>query len=159
MFGLKIAAVAAALTLLAAGSVAAKEQTLKFRLITKQLSGSFMGVANVEGRSVGAGEYAGVAVFDDGRIAYKDFVLMSDGTNEGGSYSGYSTYTFQDGDSLTLKFTGGWGPKGDAGDYEVLSGTGAFAAATGTGHFEAVDEPWDGANLYDGSFKITLPGS
>jgi hypothetical protein len=159
MFRWKAAGVAAAAAFIAAGSVAAAEQTLEFRLVTKRLGGSSMEVANVEGRSVGAGEYAGVAVFDDGRIAYKDFVLMSDGTNEGGSYSGYSTYTFQDGDSLTLKFTGGWGPKGDAGDYVVLSGTGAFAAATGTGHFEAVDEPWDGANLYDGSFKITLPGS
>jgi hypothetical protein len=159
MFRWKAAGVAAAAAFIAAGSVAAAEQTLEFRLVTKRLGGSSMEVANVEGRSVGAGEYAGVAVFDDGRIAYKNFVEVSDGTDEEGSYSGYSTYTFQNGDSLTLKFTGGWGLEGDAGDYEILSGTGAFAEATGTGHFEAADEPWDGVNLYDGSFTITLPGS
>ena len=42
------------------------------------------------------------------------------------AYTGYSTYTFQDGDSLTLKFTGGWGQERNGGDYEVLSGTGVF---------------------------------
>ena len=159
MFGLKAAGAAAALTLITALPVMAGEQTLKFRLVTKQLSGSYLEVANVEGRSVGAGEYAGVAVFDDGRIAYKNFVLTTDGSDAEGSYAGYSTYTFQNGDSLTLRFTGGWGPQGDAGDYEVLSGTGTFTDAKGTGHFAAVDEPWDGAELYEGSFTITLPGS
>jgi hypothetical protein len=159
MFGWKAAVAAATLALITGGSVAAGEQTLKFRLVTKQLSGSFMEVANVEGRSVGAGDYVGVAVFDDGRIAYKNFVAMVDGTDQEGSYRGYSTYTFEDGDSLTLKFTGGWGPQGDAGDYEVLSGTGVFADAKGTGHFEALEEPWDEAELYEGSFTLTLPGS
>ena len=84
---------------------------------------------------------------------------MSDGSDEEGSYSGYSTYTFQDGDSLTLKFTGGWSAEGDGGDYEVLSGTGVFKGASGTGRFDAVEEPWDDANLFDGSFTLKLAGN
>ena len=155
----KTASAAVVVACLAAGSVAAEEQTLKFRLVTKQLSGSFMEVANVEGRTVSAGQYVGVAVFEDGRIAYKDFVLMIDGGKEEGSYSGYSTYTFQNGDSLTLRFTGGWSPDGEGGDYKFLSGTGAFKGASGTGRFDALKEPWDGANLYEGSFTLTLAGS
>jgi hypothetical protein len=155
----KITSAAAVVAFLAAGPVAAEQQTLKFRLVTKQVSGDALQVANVEGRSVGAGRYVGVAVFEDGRIAYKDFVAMNDGDANQGTYSGYSTYTFQDGDSLTLKFTGGWGAEGDRGDYLVLSGTGAYKGATGTGHFEAVKEPWDGADLYEGSFNLTVPSS
>lgn len=154
----KIASAAAIVTCMAAGSVAAEEQTLKFRLVTKKISGPNIEVANVEGRTVGAGQYAGVAVFEDGRIAYKDFVNIVDGVAKEGSYSGYSTYTFQNGDSLTLKFTGGWGQKRNGGDYKVLSGTGAFKDASGTGRFDALKEPWDGANLFEGSFTLTLVG-
>ena len=142
-----------------AGSAAAEEQTLKFRLVTKKVSGPVMQVANVEGRSVGAGEYVGVAVFEDGRIAYKDYVAMVDAGKGEGSYSGYSTYTFQNGDSITLKFSGGWNKDGSGGDYEVLSGTGAYKDASGTGRFDALKEPWEGANLYEGSFTLTLAGS
>jgi hypothetical protein len=50
-----------------AGPFAAEQQTLKFRLVTKQVSGDTLQVANVEGRSVGAGRYVCVAVFEDGR--------------------------------------------------------------------------------------------
>lgn len=155
----KIASAATIVACVAAGSVAAEEQTLKFRLVTKQISGPMMEVANVEGRSIGAGQYVGVAVFEDGRIAYKDFVTMVDAGKKEGSFSGYSTYTFQNGDSLTLKFTGGWGQESNGGDYEVLSGTGAFKGANGTGRFDALKEPWDGADLFEGSFKLTLAGS
>ena len=142
----KIAGAATIVACLAAGSVAAEEQTLKFRLLTKKISGDVLQVANVEGRSVG------------GRIAYKEFVSMTDAGKAEGSYSGYSTYTFQDGDSLTLKFVGGWGEKRNGGDYEVLSGTGAYKGASGTGRFDALKEPWDGASLFEGSFTLTLAG-
>ena len=143
----------------AATSVAAEEQTLKFRLVTKQISGTVVEAPNVEGRSLAAGKHAGVAVFEDGRIAYKDYVVMIDAGETEGSYSGYSTYTFRNGDSLTLRFTGGWGGERSGGDYEVLSGTGAFEKASGTGRFDALEEPWEGANLYQGIFTLTLAGS
>ena len=155
----KIACAASVVACLAAGSVAAEEQTLNFRLVTTKISGSVMQVANVEGRTVSAGKYAGVAMFEDGRIAYKDYVVMIDAGQKVGSYTGYSTYTFQDGDSLTLKFTGGWGQERNGGDYEVLSGTGVFKDATGTGRFDALKEPWEGGSLYEGSFVLTLAGS
>ena len=87
----KITSAAAVVAFLAAGQVAAEQQTLKFRLVTKQVSGDALQVANVEGRSISAGRYVGVAVFEDGRIAYKDFVAMNDGDANQGTYSGYST--------------------------------------------------------------------
>ena len=47
---------------LAAGSVAAEEQTLNFRLVPKMISGAVLKVANVEGRTVSAGDYVWVKV-------------------------------------------------------------------------------------------------
>ena len=108
---------------------------------------------------MGSGPAAGVAVFEDGRIAYKDFVVFTDGTAEEGEWRGYSTYTFENGDLLTLKFTGGWSASGSGGDYEVLSGTGAFEGATGTGRFDGVQTAWEGASLFNGSFDLDVPGS
>lgn len=152
----QIEAVAFVAAMVVGSSAMAEEQTLRFKLVTHKVSGPWLQAANVEGHGVGAGEYVGMATFEDGRIAFKEFILVNDGSDVEGTYSGYSTYTFQGGDSLTLRFTGSWGPEGDGGDYEVLSGTGAFKGATGTGRFDAVEEAWESANLYDGSWKLTL---
>jgi hypothetical protein len=80
---------------------------------------------------------------------------MSDDTAEAGSLKGYSTYTFVDGDALTLSFTGSWDGNGMRGDYTVISGTGKFVGVTGTGSFKTLKEPWDDARLWDVSLKLT----
>jgi hypothetical protein len=110
----------------------------------------------IGGHKVTVGQYTGVATFEDGRIAHKRFVDISDDRAEAGSFKGYSTYTFQDGDSLMLSYTEGWDASGMTGRYEVISGTGKFAGATGTGSFTAEDEPWDEALLLDVSLNLTL---
>ena len=132
----KLAGAAGIFACLAVGPAAAEEQTLRFRLVVSLTNVAFAENPNAPGHSVGAGRAVGVAVFEDGRIAFKDFVIANDGTEEAGTASGYSTYTFENGDSLTARFTFEWSPTGAAGDYQVLSGTGAFEGATGTGHFE-----------------------
>lgn len=144
-------------SVLTIGSAAAQEETLKFRLVTRMINATFV-EAPVEGHSLGAGQWAGVAIFEDGRLADKQFVMTMDNGGAEGSYSGYSIYTFQNGDTLTLKFTGGWGADRDGGDYEVVSGTGAYEGATGTGRFDAIEEPWDRANLYDVTINVTPGG-
>jgi len=130
---------------------------MKFRLVTTPVSSSFDDVPNTEGHKMGVAKYVGVAVFEDGRIAFKDFVLTMERVGKEGNYIGYSTYTFQNGDSLNLKFTGAYSPKGNGGDYEVLSGTGAFEGASGTGRFDMGKDPWKAAYYWDGSFKLELP--
>jgi hypothetical protein len=110
----------------------------------------------IGGHKVSANEYTGVAMFEDGRIAYKRFVELDDGTGDVGTFTGYSTYTFQAGDSLTLSYTGGWDTKGVTGKYQVISGTGEFTGATGTGEFKSAEAKWDEALLLDGSFTVTL---
>jgi hypothetical protein len=146
--------IALAVSVLMIGNVAAQDETLNGRLITRIVNATFVDAPGVEGRSVGGGQYAGIAVFDDGRLADKQFVLLMDNGGAEGSYSGYATYTFQNGDALTLRFTGGWDPDGQSGDYEVLSGTGAYEGATGTGRFVAVKDPWKKATLYDLTINI-----
>ena len=148
----------ALLALVGATSVAeAAEVKLKFRLVTTDTSATLLPVKNVGGRTIGAHDAVGVAVFEDGRLAFKRFVYTDDGTEAEGNIRGYSTYTFENGDSLTAKFKADWGAEGLQGTYEVLSGTGGYAGATGTGTFGTTTFPWEGASLFDGSFTLELP--
>jgi len=137
-----------------AHTAAAEGQTLHAKLVTQQV-GVPSELPEIGGHKVFAGQFTGVATFEDGRIAYKRFVVMSDDTAEAGSFKGYSTYTFVDGDALTLSFTGSWDGNGMRGDYTVISGTGKFVGVTGTGSFKTLKEPWDDARLWDVSLKLT----
>jgi hypothetical protein len=143
------------LFLLYATPVVAEEQMLRFRLVVQQVSEP-TALPEIGGHKLNSGRYMGVAVFEDGRIAHKRFVEVADDTAEAGTYKGYSTYTFVNGDSLTLSYTGSWDANGARGEYEVLSGTGEFEGAKGTGSFKTVEEPWEEALLLDGSFNLTV---
>ncbi len=134
---------------------AAEQQTLRFKLVVQPV-GEPTALPEIGGHTLTAAKYAGVAVFEDGRIAYKRFVEVDDDEANSGAFKGYSTYTFENGDSLTLSYTGGWDGQGMTGDYQLISGTGQYAGATGTGSFKGVDDQWEGANLLEGSFTITL---
>lgn len=137
----------------------AGEQVLKFRLVTHDVSANVLEVAGVPGTMLGSHDAIGVAVFEDGRVAFKKFVYTNNGTDTAGAFLGYSTYTFENGDSITAKFTGDWSAAGSGGDYEVISGTGAYDGVTGTGRFDMVPTAWDDGALYDGSFTLEVPGT
>ncbi|WP_211166971.1 hypothetical protein [Aromatoleum evansii] len=136
----------------------AAEQELRFQLVTRTIDVKTEKIAEVEGQMVSTGRYAGTAVFADGRIANKEFTFSFDFRNGAGPFYGYSTYTFTDGSSLTLRFEGVVEPgKPMLGRYTVLSGSGLYKGASGTGHFEKIDDPWEKANLYKGVLNISTP--
>ena len=148
-----------ALALMASPETAfAEEMRLSFKLVVSPMEMNTIEPANLEGMMVGLGKYTGVAYFDDGRIASKDFLFNFDYEKGAGPFFGYSTYTFDDGSMITARFDGVNDPsKPLHGDYTVLAGTGVFEGASGSGTFDAVDNPWEGANLLDGEFVLTMP--
>ncbi len=138
--------------------VSAAEQTLNFRLVTRDISEAVHTNENIEGLRLSAVQAVGVAVFDDGRLAYKEYVNLSyEGENAPAKQPGFSSYVFQNGDSLQVSFEYGPGEGGYFVDYTILSGTGAYAGATGTGRIAYVDSAWDDATLFEGSFTVTTP--
>jgi len=151
LFGI---AILAGLTL--AGSAAAEEQILKFKVVMIKTGGETMDVSGLKGRALGAEKYTGFAVFDDGRLAYKTVVLTLDSSGDTANYTGFSTYNFQDGDVLVVKFVGTLTPDGGGGDYEVVSGSGAYEGATGTGRFDAAENPWKDADMFEGTISVKL---
>lgn len=135
----------------------AGEQALECKMVLKNIDVKSLEVAQVEGQTVGVSKSFGVATFADGRIATKDFTYSWDTNKGNGSFSGYSTYTFQDGSSITARYVGTARSGQPArGEYTVLSGTGAYAGAKGTGSFESIPSKLT-AGLYNCKFAITTP--
>lgn len=143
--------------LMATPAVAA-EETLNLRLVTRDIVDAVHTDSAIEGLALGAHEAVGVAVFDDGRIAYKEYVWIGyEGENAPNPQPGFSSYVFQNGDSLQLSFMAGPRDDGFYVDYTVLSGTGAYAGATGTGQIKAAEASWDDAGYFEGSITVTTP--
>jgi hypothetical protein len=143
-----------AIALLIGSNVAAMagDQALKFKLVTFYA-----------GEKDGVSHSVGVTIAPDGTtLGTKDFTTK-DGPD--GKGTGHSTYNFQGG-SVTADFV--YGVDGNAtggkvqGTYKILSGTGEYLGATGTGAFSGKwgdMSPLKGAGLYNVELDVRTPGS
>jgi hypothetical protein len=143
---------------IAASTALAGEQVLEFKLIAKPIDVKVTEAANVEGQTVMSGKFFGVTVFKDGRIGVKEFVHSADSLKGSGPFYGYSTYTFEDG-SITARYAGAVKDGRSNGEYTILSGTGAYANATGTGTIESAPNPFKGVNLLNIKLVVKTPGT
>ena len=154
-------AVMAALTLplpLSIGAAYAGEKTLEFQLLVKYFEPRTLDAKNIEDQSITQAKGFGVAVFKDGRLGTLDFIFTGDKQKSAGTAFGYGTYTFDDG-SITERFTLTIGPQVVHGDYKILSGTAAYAGATGSGTIDSVPNPYTADRLYNAVLHVVTPAA
>ena len=161
----RLATALAAATLAApllAGPAAAEETALRCRLymaVGTEVADEIVSASTKSAlRTV---RRSGVCVFADGAVADKQFVMTQHASDGGarGINHGYSVYTFEGGDALTLAFEGGWDEDGYRGEYELLSGTAAWEGASGTGTITGASSPWEGTEVVDIAIDVTAAGS
>ncbi|WP_145962739.1 hypothetical protein [Mangrovicoccus ximenensis] len=133
------------------------EETLRFRLVVHHIETDTMRNPAETGPELSASHSVGVAVMEDGRLAWKEFVWIGFGGDGAVPSQGFSSYVFENGDGLDVRFSSGPGEGGYFVDYEVLSGSGGYAGATGTGQLKLVPTDWDHATLFEGSIDVTTP--
>ena len=153
-----LSGILAVTALVATSTIAfAGEQVLEFKLATRLVNPTVLEAAYIEGQTMMASKAVGVAYFKDGRVASKDFIVTLDLRNGSGPYKGYSTYTFEDGSSITASFTGERKGGESHGIYTIVSGTGIYSNATGTGSFDSVSTKFKDWILYNGKFDVKTP--
>jgi len=158
MSRISLAVVALVATGLLPQQVDAAEHNLDFKLVVMPVEVKSFDIPNVEGQNVSLMKMTGVAYFTDGRVASKNFVYSLDYDKGSGPFFGYSTYQFEDGSSITARFAGtASAGQPIQGEYTVLSGTGVYSGAKGTGSFQGAPHKLTGANLLNGTFSITTP--
>ena len=144
------------------GGAIAEERSLECRLyMAEATEESSAYEAESAGRMLGTFRRSSVCVFADGSVADKQFVNAYSAAADGasGTDHGFSVYTFEDGDTLTLAYGGGWDEDGYRSEYEVLAGTGAYEGASGTGTITGVQSPWTGTSIVDVTIDVTMPDS
>ena len=143
---------------LSCSSAVAAEQTLEFKLVVKQYDQKALEVANVPGQVVTEAKAFGVGIFKDGKIASKDFIVVLDLNKGVGPIFGYSTYTFEDGSTITARFSADFKPNQPVhGEYKILSGTGAYSGATGTGTMDSIPHKFKDANMFNIKLNVATP--
>ncbi len=129
----------------------AADQTLKFKLVTFDVS-----------EKDGESHMVGVAISPDGTLGTKDFY---DKPGADGASTGHSTYYFPDGSLVANYSTVSTGTDTGGhvvGKYQIVSGTGAYQGATGGG---SIDGDWgDKSPLKNASFfnielDVKTPGT
>jgi hypothetical protein len=141
-----------AIALLVGSNIAAMaaDQTLKFKLVT-----FYMGEKN------GESHFVGVSISPDGTMGTKDFY---DKPGEKDTSTGHSTYYFPNGSlvaNYSAEYTGTNSGGHVVGQYQIISGTGAYQGATGGGSIDGDwgdKSPLKGAGLYNIELDVKTPG-
>lgn len=123
-------------TLILVPAAQAGEQTAKYTLASPLTRIEFVPVPDAKGHAVGLLERRGVAIYEKGEIAaYHTRATFDSIKGQGGTFRGYSDYTFEDGSTIISKYQGtAWVPSGKK--LYSIKGTGEHIK--GTGRFEGI---------------------
>lgn len=106
------------------------------------VQGESVEVGDVPRHVVGIIRGSGLGFFDDGAVATHSIVIVHDFTDGTGPHSGYVTYTFEDGATLSLSYQGmSTTPAGQdstliEGKFTFVRGSGRFSGVAGGGQYQ-----------------------
>ncbi len=140
----------------------AGEESIGGRNISTLVDAKFVEVGDVEGHVLGSFEGKGVTLHSDGEASTFIQTVVFDYVNDVGSHKGYSVRTYPDGAMITSTFRGTTKrtEKGRRirGTFEITSGTGRLAGATGTGSYDGYSTKV-GMSIIDWEGTMNVPAN
>jgi hypothetical protein len=119
--------------------IRAEAETLKYKITTYVTKFEVVPVPDVENHVIGVVERRGVAIFENGETAtYHAWFTLDSISGQGASFRGYSSLSFVDGSTSTLKYEGtqtGEKLRPGKGTGEYIKGTGQFQGVKGNVSF------------------------
>jgi len=116
----------------------ARAETLKLRYFSHVTKTEFFPIADVEGHFVVPNIREGAIILENGELGWVKITLVNDMIRGAGSSDAYSTYTFQDGSTITthskgkIEATPQGVPLAAKFDGDIVHGTGRFQGIKGT---------------------------
>jgi hypothetical protein len=82
-----------------------------------------------------------VALCEDGRLVQRKAVYAESLRKGSSRLGGFSIYTFENGDTSTMKIKGLWNDDAFSADYTVVTGSGVYEGASGPGQLSTEATP------------------
>ena len=94
------------------------------------------------GRVLKVSKHNGVATCDDGRLLQAQIMQSELQLDDDVLLTGFGVYSFENGDTVTVKIRGAETDEDTSMNYTIISGSGNFTDASGTGAVRLVRQPW-----------------
>ena len=138
----------------------AGEERIRGRDISTVVDANFVEIGDVEGHVLGSYEGKGVTLHSDGETSTFIQTVVFDYMNGVGSHGGYKVRTYPDGAISTSTFRGTTKRtergRRISGTFEIKSGTGRLAGATGKGNYDGFSTKVD-MNIIDWEGTLNVP--
>jgi hypothetical protein len=146
------------------GAALAGSSQLAYQAVVHLTQEHHIDVTSRERHRVGIAAFRGIAIFADGELADYRYDGTYDFQAGSGSFHGYAIWRFEDGSEIRSTYSGKAETSGEgitfSGAHQVLSGSGRFEEATGTGAFQGrrIDAFEDGGDTYwSGELSLQTP--
>lgn len=130
----------------------------RWREVLRTVENHEMPIGGLRDRSLATVRQCGTATADNGEVATLDVWLTRERNNEDVSYHGYSRYSYADGSTQVMEFSGrgvAFGRHYGVGTF--IEGTGRFAGIAGSASFKALDNAGEGATRVDVRASYRFP--
>lgn len=131
-----------------AQSVIAANDALNCRLMIHQIDEAEPKVTK-KGRLFRLSKQNGIATCGDGRLLQVQIMQTELHIDRVAYLSGFGVYSFESGDTLTVKFRGADESSGTVINYTIIAGSGAYDMATGSGAVRSINGPWTDTKMFE----------
>lgn len=129
-------------------AVKASNDALKCNVMIHN-TGTAEPITTQEGQSFRLSKQNGIATCDDGRLLQVQIMQTELHVDSTIHLSGYGVYSFENGDTLTVRFRGQSVLEETTINYTIIAGSNTYEKATGSGAVRSIDSSWTDTQMFE----------